>query len=143
MLHHSPVRPQPFPSDTSGGGDGKASECDAGDDEVIDFQLVQHGQEKLQQDAHEAVPVKSPDAMTAAQQEKHNLTHMPPHTGCTICISTRTPNLVHTASHEHERTIPLLVGDYCFLKRFTETVLATCLVLRLYPYKILFSCIVP
>ena len=28
----------------------------------------------------------------------------------------------------------MLVGDYCFLKRIDESVLLTCLVMRLYPY---------
>ena len=37
----------------------------------------------------------------------------------------------------------MLVGDYCFLKTFTERFLATCLVLRLYPHKIFHAFIVP
>ena len=38
---------------------------------------------------------------------------------------------------------PLLVGDYCFLRRVDETQLLTCLVMRLHPYKICLACGVP
>ena len=41
------------------------------------------------------------------------------------------------------RTIPLLVGDYCFLRRRDESYLATCLVLRLYPYKLFLGLVAP
>ena len=37
----------------------------------------------------------------------------------------------------------MLVGDYGFLKTFTEQILAACLVMRLYPYRIVVSTIVP
>ena len=136
LHHHTPVRPNVDPPSAPGGGAGaEPSPPDDGGEETVDFQHVLHGQEKAQPSRHEPVPVKSPHAMTAAEKEKHDLTHMPPHPGCSICRSTRTPNLGHTASHEHERKIPLLVGDYCFLKSFAEKCLATCLVLSLYPYK--------
>ena len=141
MLRHSPVKPPTNPP-SQPGGDGTATTQDM-DDETVDFKHVLRGQGSSQQDDHEPVPVKSPRTMTAAQKEKHDLTHMPPDLGCSICRSTRTPNLGHTATREHERTIPLLVGDYCFLKTFSETILATCLVFRLYTYKSFLACIVP
>ena len=50
---------------------------------------------------------------------------------------------VHVMSHESERVIPLLVGDECFLRSIDETVLQTCLVMRLYPYKCFMACAVP
>ena len=142
MISGSPVRP---PSDfppSPGGGGGAAGSQDVPEDETVDFQHVLHGTDQ-QPDRHEPQPFRSPKAMTQTQQEIHDLTHMPPDPGCSICRSTRAPNLSHTATNENARTIPLLVGDYCFLKSFTETTLATCLVLRLYPYKIFLACIVP
>ena len=39
--------------------------------------------------------------------------------------------------------IPLLVGDYFFLKSTGDTVLQTCLAMRLYPYKLFLTCAVP
>ena len=59
----------------------------------------------------EAVPLRSPSSMTAAQRAKHNLTHQPPDPACPFCAQNRTPNVGHFKSHEHERVIPLLVGD--------------------------------
>ena len=81
--------------------------------------------------------------MSPAQRRKHNLTHLPMHPGCAICRATRSPNAVHVMSHESERVIPLLVGHYCFLRRIDETLLQTCLVMRLYPYKCFMACAVP
>ena len=112
----------------------------------MDSPLVGVEQAIVQEEELEALPAKpmrTPPQMTAAEKEKHDVTHMPPHPGCPICASSRTPNLQHAASHEHLRTIPLQVGDCCFLRRIDETILATCLVMRLYPYKIFLSCIVP
>ena len=87
--------------------------------------------------------MKAPPSMSSTEKAKHDLTHMPPHPGCSICRANRAPNLAHKTSHEHQRVIPLLVGDYCFLKTFTERFLATCLVMRLYPHKIFYALIVP
>ena len=85
----------------------------------------------------------SPKEMTPAQRAKHNLTHLLRHPGCAICRMCTSPNVFHTASHEHERVIPLRVGDDCFLLAKGDTVLQTCLAMRLYPYKIFSACAVP
>ena len=105
------------------------------DEPIVGVEQVQHDEHK----AFEAKPVRSPTPMTAAQKEKHDLTHLPPDQACPICASSRTPNLRHATSHEHLRTIPLLVGDYCFLRRADDSCLATCLVMKLYPYKLLLA----
>ena len=60
--------------------------------------------------------ISSPKDMTPAQRAKHNLTHLPMHPGCAICRMRKSPNMFHVASHEHERAIPLLVGDCGFLR---------------------------
>ena len=145
MIHDDariPVSPHASTPTTPGGGDG-ASAPGTTADETVNFDHVLHGQEKTQTQSHEPVALPSPKPMTAEQKAKHDLTHMPPDPGCHICKSTRTPNLGHRATNEAQRTIPLLVGDYCFLKTFTEKILATCLVMRLYHYRIFFSTIVP
>ena len=129
--HQTPVRPN---SDTpsSPGGAGVPAANPIGDvDEQVHFEHVLPGEDKTETPRHEPISLRSPPAMTASQKAKHDLTHLPPHLGCSICRSTRPPDLAHTATHEEQRTIPLLVGDYCFLKTFTEKILATCLVLRL------------
>ena len=78
----------------------------------------------------------TPPSMTPAERAKHNLTHLPFHPGCPICLATRRPNSQHRRTNEHERVIPLLVADYCFVKSSGDENLQTVLVLRLYPYKL-------
>ena len=107
----------------------------------VGVELLQH-----EEDGPSAIPPKpvpSPPSMSAVEKAKHDLTHQPPHPGCAICRSTRSPNMQHPQSHEHMRTIPLLVGDYCFLRDAADAYLATCLVLRLYPYRLFLAFIVP
>ena len=99
--------------------------------------------QKHDQSPHGANPLPSPPVMTQAEREKHNLTHQPPHRGCPICVSSRAPNLMHGPTHEHQRTIPLLVGDYCFMRSILDNLLRTCLVMRLYPYRKLCLTAVP
>ena len=157
-MRHSHVSPQSLDSSTVPGGAAGAASSSTDTlaaheldeevnlkDAIIDKPIV--GVEPVvvpeEPAAIEAKPLRSPMPMTLAEKEKHDLTHQPPHPGCSICAGARTPNVGHRASHEHLRTIPLLVGDDCFLRRADESVLATCLVMRLYPYKVFLAAIIP
>ena len=124
-----PVSPLSSTPTTPGGGD-EASPQGITEDETVNFDYVLQGPEKTTTQSHEPVALPSPKPMTAEQKAKHDLTHMPPDPGCHICKSTRTPNLGHRATNEDQRTIPLLVGDDCFLNAFTEKILATSLVVE-------------
>ena len=42
-----------------------------------------------------AVPLTSPKMMSASQRAIHDLTHLPYHPGCEICVSCRRPNTHH------------------------------------------------
>ena len=156
MLSSDPVRP-PSASSSSGveaaqpGAGHEVVQHQEEEEEEINPQHVstgdqiigvEHAQKDLSQ-GRPAVPVPSPPTMTPLQRAIHNLTHQPPHPGCAICRANRSPNMKHGPSHEHERTIPLLVGDYCFLRSIADEHLLTCLVLRLYPYRIFVGCGVP
>ena len=88
-------------------------------------------------------PLPTPKAMTAAQKAVHDMSHLPHDPGCPICASSRGLNLPHQPSHEHLRVIPLLVADYCFVRFLGDSILQTVLVMRLYPYRLLFACCVP
>ena len=92
--------------------------------------------------AKDPVALPSPHRMSPAQLAKHWLTHLPYHPGCEICVQCRRPNSHHRSITASDRSIPLLVGDYCFLKGEGDEESVTCLVLKLYPYKIFFACIV-
>ena len=78
----------------------------------------------------------APKEMTLAEWISHCVTHLPYHPGCPICAATRRPNSHHRLSHENARVVPLLVGDYCFVKSSTDDANITVLVLKLYPYKL-------
>ena len=69
--------------------------------------------------------------------------HLPYDPRCEICSSCKKPNAPHLRGHEAERTIPLLVGDYGFVKDGADTENVTELVLKLDPFRLLFACVVP
>ena len=83
----------------------------------------------------------TPPSMTPAAFMRHCLTHLPYHPGCPICAATRRPNTQHRRSHEHSRLIPLLAGDYGFVRSSMDPKehLKTVLVLRIIPYKLICS----
>ena len=103
MLSPDPVSPQP-PGDPGGGGAASSSQDTAAAPEdvkeeevnmkeaILDDPLV--GIEIAEEDGKHAIaakPVTTPPEMTPAQRERHNLTHQPPHPGCAICRSSRSP----------------------------------------------------
>ena len=90
---------------------------------LLDDPIV--GVERVLDDHHgpgaiEAKPLSSPTSMTPAAFMKHCLTHLPYHPGCPICAANRRPNTQHRQSHEHARVIPLLVGDYGFIRSYLD-----------------------
>ena len=106
------------------------------------------GTEQIVEDEHgpgarEARPLPSPPSVTPAQWAKHCITHLPFQPGCPICVSCRRPNTHHRQAHEAERTIPLLVADYCYVQATGDDALQTMLVMRLYPCKRFFSRLTP
>ena len=58
-----------------------------------------------------AKPLPSPKSMTEAERRIHDLTHLPYHPGCPVCVSCRRPNNHHRRVKDPSRNIPLLVGD--------------------------------
>ena len=90
-----------------------------------------------------ARPLPSPTIMNATRRAIHDLTHLPYDPDCEICVSTRRPNTPHRSVKSSERTVPLLVGDYCFPKHSEDSEPITVLVVRVYPYKLWFVCVVP
>ena len=87
--------------------------------------------------------IPAPKEMTPTEREKHFANgHLPYDCRCEICVQCKRPNLPHSKAHESDRTIPLLVGDYGFVKDGADENNATILVLKLYPYKLDFACVV-
>ena len=126
-----------------------------GDDEDVDMELADLddpivGVDRVLFDengpsALPAQPLASPPTMTPSEFLKHCLTHLPYHPGCPICAASRRPNTQHGKSNEASRTIPFLAADYGFIRSSLDDKadMQPVLVLRVLPYKLLFSSIVP
>ena len=61
--------------------------------------------------------VPEPYTPSAAERALHNLTHWPYRSWCEHCLRSRRPNARHSFSpSSSERTVPVLVADYCYLR---------------------------
>ena len=142
----SPMIPLTKSSITSGGEFLAEEELDpksvvvddliAGDEFIT---LDEHGPGAIQ-----PKQIPGPKEMSKVEREKHFAAgHLPYDPRCEICTSCKRPNTPHVKSHESDRTIPLLVGDYGFIKDSSDDDNATVLVMKLYPFKLIFACLVP
>ena len=115
-------------------GDFKKSGIDVGEeivdpkDVLMDDRIV--GTEHVTLDKHgpgaiEVDPMNAPTEMTPSQWAKHIITHLPYHPGCSICRACKRANTPHVKSHESDREIPLLLGDYAFCRDSKDESLAT------------------
>ena len=114
------VSPPPDPVDGDGGEPHSREPHVIDDPEQVDMEkaLLSEpivGVDKIILDEHgpgalPATPLPSPRSMTPAQKAIHDLTHLPYHSGCPICVSTRRPNSGHYKSHEHIRVITFSRG---------------------------------
>ena len=86
-------------------------------------------------DAQGQLPKTLPDVVGPSPQEiaRHNLTHLPYRSWCRWCVMSRKPNPKHLRSHFAKRDIPLLVGDYAFVRNSVDEDLLTIFVGRMYP----------
>ena len=132
---------------------GNDNEAEDGDDEAVDPKMAALGEpivgvENVVWDdisgpgASAARPLSDPKAMSAVQKAAHDLTHLPYHPGCDICVASRRPNNHHRSVQSSEREIPHMVGDYAFPKNAEDEDPMTILVIRLYPYKLMMCCVV-
>ena len=80
--------------------------------------------------------IPSPKSMTAAQRAKHDIAHLPYDPSCEICVQCRRANVPHQLSTSDSREIPLVVGDYGFIRDSMDQDMVTTLVLKVYPFKI-------
>ena len=66
-------------------------------------------------------PMPAPAVPTAAQIAAHNITHLPYRSWCPYCVAARRPNTSHGRSGaEDQKSVPMLVADYCFMKDFDD-----------------------
>ena len=95
------------------------------------------------QGARSARILPSPKELSPAEIARHNILHFPFEFWCPICIAARRPNDHHRLQHDHSRDVPLLVGDYCFVRNSGDDNLMCVLVMKLYPFGLFFACMVP
>ena len=89
-------------------------------------------------------PLPEPLVPTRAQISTHNITHLPYRSWCKHCVAARRPNSPHLRSKTaSQRSKPLLVADYCYVRDNADQELATILVARLYPAKALLATVCP
>ena len=150
MIHCCPISPL-----TTLGGDSQSKPISVGDlaeeeldpkSVVVDDPIVGEGITTLDEHgpgALEPRTIPAPSEMTSLERSRHFANgHLPYDPRCEICLRCKRPNTPHSKSNESERTIPLLVGDFAFAKDGEDEGNATILVLKLYPYKLIFSCLV-
>ena len=82
-----------------------------------------------------AKPLASPKVTSTSQRAIHDLTHLPDHPGSEICVSCRKQSTQHRSLKNSERTVPLMVGDYCFPEHTDDSDPMTGLVIRVNLYK--------
>ena len=93
-------------------------------DAVFDEKIL--GVEATTMDAHgpgalEPKVLPTPHRMLPSKEAKHWLTHLPYDPACELCVQCKRPNSDHRGLKDDKRTIPLLVGDYCFFKRSSDS----------------------
>ena len=102
--------------------DGDVVEVDLGEDDPVEQDKAFFGDPII---GHDVVydPEKGPGAlladilpapkgMTPAAWARHCVTHLPYDPTCPYCVACRRPSSHHRATHEADRTVPQLVGDY-------------------------------
>ena len=84
-----------------------------------------------------------PSEPSAAVRARHNLTHYPYRSWYEHCVAARRANSKHSHSpSSSDRTVPVFVSDYCFLRDGRDEDLATCFVGKIYPSRNMIAIIV-
>ena len=85
----------------------------------------------------------TPKAPSREAQARHNLTHLPYASWCPWCIMGRRANAPHFRSKDgSDRSLPLFVVDYAFVRDKDDAVLCKLLVGKLYPSRKVLACVV-
>ena len=99
------------------------------DGEVVDEKLVLEGEAMIgeeidrvedeqtgeQQEVRSVKASVAPKLPSKKDIEQHNLTHLTYRSWCQFYVACKKPNLPHKRQWE-ERAVPLLVGDYAFIR---------------------------
>ena len=83
-----------------------------------------------------------PKAPSKEIQARHNLTHLPYASWCPWCVMGRRTNSPHFRSSGSDRSLPLFVADYAFVRDREDEVMCKLLVGKLYPSRKVLACVV-
>ena len=87
--------------------------------------------------------LSEPYEPTPLERARHNLTHWPYKSWCDHCVRARRPNSHHRhVPSSSERSLPVFVSDYCFLRDSRDEDTAPSFVGRLYPTRAVYGAIV-
>ena len=87
-----------------------------------------------------AIPLPAPIPPSKKEVEIHNLFHLPYRSWCKHCVAARRKNSHHRRCQTTaQRTVPLMVADYAYLRDHIDQELATILVVRLLPSNLVMS----
>ena len=77
-------------------------------------------------------------------RRQRSLTHLPYRSWCPHCVAARRPNTHHRAKQASlQRTVRLLVADFCYARRSRDEDLASILVCQLYSAKAIMATVTP
>jgi hypothetical protein len=90
------------------------------DDDILDVEEDEHQDIEFKEDVSEETRdpklLQDPGAPTAAEVEKHCVTHMPYRSWCPVCVEGRARDKMHKKGDDQEnKEIPEIVFDYGFL----------------------------
>ena len=91
------------------------------------------GEDVLTDSAQEPRVPTNVTGPTATEIDVHNATHLPYRSWCRWCVMSRKPTPKHVRAHHADRDVPLLVGDYVFVRSGNDTYLLTIYFGRLHP----------
>ena len=149
MLHVSGERPVEAEVRESA---ADAEESTVKDDEPIDGSLVLDGEtmvgddlEKVedgetgeQVEARRIRTSESPKLPTLKEIESHNMGHLVYRSWCPFCVAGRKPNAQHRRQWD-QRSIPLMVGDFCYIRSSQDESSTTVFVGKVVPQNVTFA----
>lgn len=82
------------------------------------------------EEARAAKPARDPGAPSKAEQEAHEATHLPFRVWCPECVKGRRDNPPHKRISHSESEVPVVLMDYCFVRREGEDETLTILLMK-------------
>ena len=113
-------------------------EADGFNGKKLDLADSEDGVPGHHEEARQARSPSTPKKPSAKEVAAHNLTHAVYRSWCPFCVAGRRPNSPHRRVIG-ERLIPLLVGDFAFLRTTSDEEALTMFVAKVVPQRVTFA----